>query len=169
MSVEFRQAQEEDFPAVAAMQYPVWRESNCGVMTPYVLDQFDGPETWPDTRYRETLSAPGWTMWIAESDGEVVGMTIFGPTPDNPRLVELDSLYVATKDQGIGGSLLGKALDSQSSDDVVLWVAEKNQKARNYYWNRGFRPDGRTWVWVPMPGVQVPQLGYRLYRSGRAP
>lgn len=169
MSVDYRQAQEADFPTVAATHYPVWLESNSGVMTPYVLDLFDGPETWPDERYRETLSTPGWTMWIAESDGQVVGMTMFGPVPDNPHLVEVDSLYVATKNQGIGSNLLQKALDSQPSADVVLSVAEKNQRARDYYWNRGFRPDGRAWVWEPMSGVHVPQLGYRLNRSMSAP
>lgn len=134
------------------------------MVTPYVLDQFDGPETWPDKRYRATLSAPGWTMWIAESDGEVVGMTMFGPTPDDPHLVELDSLYVATKNQGIGGSLLGKALDSQPSDEVVLWSPRKTRGHAITTGTRGFRPDGRAWIWVPMSSVQVPQLGYRLYR-----
>ncbi|OBG30968.1 hypothetical protein A5672_27180 [Mycobacterium alsense] len=165
MSVTYRQAEEEDFPAVAAMHYPVWRESNSGVMTPYVLDQFDGPEAWPDASYRPTLSSPRWNMWIADSDGEVVGMTMFGPTLDDPHLVELHSLYVATKNRGIGSSLLQKALDSQPSDDVVLWVAEDNQRARDYYSRRGFQPDGRSWMWVPMTGVQVPQLGYRLNRQ----
>lgn len=169
MSVDYRQALEADYPAVAAMHYPVWRESNSGVMTPYVLDLFDGPETWPDGRYPETLSKRGWAMWIAESDGQVVGMTMFGPVPDDPSLVELDSLYVATKNEGIGSSLLQKALDLQPAGDVVLWVAEKNQRARDYYWNRGFRPDDRAWTWEPTSGVRVPQLGYTLKRSVSAP
>jgi ribosomal protein S18 acetylase RimI-like enzyme len=169
MSVNYREAQDVDFPAVAAMHYPVWLESNSGVMSPFVLDQFDGPETWPDERYRKTLRPPGWAMWIADDGGQVVGMTMFGPVPNDPSLVELDSLYVATREQGIGSSLLQKALDSQPSDDVILWVAEKNQRTRNFYWNRGFRPDDRAWMWEPAPGLRVPQLGYRLNRSVSAP
>jgi ribosomal protein S18 acetylase RimI-like enzyme len=106
-------------------------------------------------------------MWIAESDGEVVGMTILGPDTEDPSRVELDSLYVAREKQGIGTSLLEKARESQPSDDVVLWCAANNHRARGYYENekRGFQLDGRTKTWVPLSGVYVPQLGYRWYRG----
>lgn len=162
-----RQATEDDFPAVAAMHQPVWLKSNEGVMTQYVLAQFDGPADWPEQKYRPTLSRPGWAMWIAESDGELAGMTMFGPDPANPELVELDSLYVANEGQGIGTALLGKALALQPSDDVVLWCSQENHRARGWYENpkRGFELDGRTEMWEPLPGVLVPQLGYRLYRA----
>jgi GNAT superfamily N-acetyltransferase len=166
--VEIRQAQIEDFPAVATMHYPVWLDSNSGVMTPYVLSLFDPPETWPDTAYAQKLSAPGWTMWIAESDNRAVGMAVFGPDAEDDRVIELDSLYVARKEEGIGGRLLNKALESDPSADMRLWVAEGNLRARSYYENRGFARDGRTKVWKPMSGVQVPQLGYRLRRSPRS-
>jgi ribosomal protein S18 acetylase RimI-like enzyme len=168
---EVRQAQGEDFLAVAQIHYPVWIDSNNGVMTPFVLNWFDPPEIWPESKYRPTLSTPGWQMWIAESDGNPLGMTIFGPDPENTDLIELDSLYVATKDQGIGTSLLAKVLASHPSHDVVLWCSEKNQRARDYYEGekRGFKLDGRTKIWEPFSGVQVPQVGYRLYRSTDAP
>lgn len=166
---EIRRAQEEDFPSIAQMHYPVWRESNDGVMTLFVLDMFDTPETWPDKAYKPKLSRPGWAMWIAESEGQPVGVTIFGPEAANQNLVELDSLYVARKDQGIGSSLLAKALDSQPSDDVILWCSEENRRARGYYYNRGFRLDGRTQIWEPVLGVRVSQVGYRLNRSASAP
>jgi GNAT superfamily N-acetyltransferase len=167
--VEIRQAQAEDFPAVAAMHHPVWLESNSGVMTPYVLDLFAPPESWPDKRYALSLSTPGWQMWIAESDAQPVGMAIFGPDSENHHLIELDSLYVAREREGIGGRLLAKALESQPSADIILWCAEKNFRARSYYENRGFKLDGRSLIWTAMQGVEVPQLGYRLRRTPDSP
>lgn len=47
----------------------------------------------------------------------------------------------------------------------ILWCAEKNSKARGFYEKKDFHIDGRTFTWKPLSGVNVPHVGYRLYRS----
>ncbi|RDZ64576.1 hypothetical protein C3R29_15465, partial [Mycobacterium tuberculosis] len=49
--------------------------------------------------------------------------------------------------------------------DMILWCAEKNSKARGFYEKKDFHIDGRTFTWKPLSGVNVPHVGYRLYRS----
>ncbi|WP_248791219.1 GNAT family N-acetyltransferase, partial [Escherichia coli] len=65
----------------------------------------------------------------------------------------------------IGGMLLNKVLRTYPDNDIILWCADKNQKARNFYEKHGFELDDRTYVWKPLPGVTVPHVGYRLYRT----
>jgi GNAT superfamily N-acetyltransferase len=164
--IRIREAKPVDYPKVAEMHYPVWRESWNGMLPEYVLDWLASPIRWATVTYPQDLSRPGWSMWIAESRGKTVGMTIFGPDPANPRQLQIDALYTAEDSHGAGGRLLNKAVRTNPSGDVILWCAEKNHKAREFYEKKNFRLDGRTFVWKPLPGVSVPHVGYRLYRSG---
>jgi GNAT superfamily N-acetyltransferase len=109
-------------------------------------------------------------MWIAESGGQILGMSIFGPDSASPEHLQIDALYTVEDSQrrGIGSRLLNKAVRSNPSGDVILWCAEKNRKARQFYEKKDFQLDGRTYIWKPLPGVTVPHVGYRLYRSAPA-
>jgi len=77
-------------------------------------------------------------MWVAESEGEVVGYARFTGT-------WLDDLYVhpARQGQGIGTALLGlvKAL---RPDGFGLWVFESNVPAQRFYAAHGFEVTERT-------------------------
>ena len=162
--IEIREAQRADYEKVAEMHYPVWLESYTGIIVPYLLDIF--VKHWADNEYPQRVSE-GLTIMLAESDGKAVGVIIFGPQPGSPDHLKIDALYIKREDQrrGIGGVLLDKALASQPSADVVLSCAEKNCKARCFYEKKGFQLDGRTFRWEPLPGVEVLELGYTLYRS----
>jgi GNAT superfamily N-acetyltransferase len=163
--IRIREARPADFAKVAEMHYPVWRRSWSGILADYMLDMIATPKRWATVVYPQDLSRPGWSMWIAESRGKALGMTIFGPDTANPHQLQIDALYTAEGSHGVGGRLLNKALHSNPSGDVILWCAEKNHKAREFYEKKDFRLDGRTFVWKPLPGVTVPHVGYRLYRS----
>lgn len=164
--ITIREATSSDFADVAAMHYPVWRESWAGVLPANVLDALTSPQRWAVLLYPRNLRRPGWSMWLAEAAGAPLGMTIFGPDADEPECVELDALYIAASRQrhGIGARLLEQVLSSAAGRDVVLWCAQANGRARRFYEKNDFRPDGRTLVWEPVPGVRVPHLGYRLTR-----
>lgn len=169
--ITIREATPTDFADVALMHYPVWRRSWTGIVPELVLNLFEllnPPRRWPLLEYPQDLSRPGWTMWIAESGGQVLGMTIFGPDADDADQLEIDALYIAEGSQrhGIGGRLLGKVLNCNAGD-VVLWCAEQNGAARRFYEKFDFHADGRTLDWEPLPGVKVPHLGYRLRRLPR--
>ena len=165
--IRIREAKPADFANVAQMHYPVWRRSWSGIVTAPVLDLLGPPTRWVAEIYPQSLSRRGWSMWIAESGSQTLGVTIFGPDADDPEHLQIDALYIAEESQrhGIGGRLLNKALSSNPSGDVILWCAEKNGKARRFYEKKNFLVDGRTLNWEPLPGVIVAHVGYRFYRS----
>jgi len=167
--IRIREAKPTDFAKVAEMHYPIWRQSWTGLVAPHLLDLLDSPKRWATVTYPEGLNRPGWSMWIAESGGKTLGMTLFGPDSTNPDHLQIDALYIAEESQGhgIGGRLLNNALRSNPSGDVILWCAEQNHKARRFYEKKNFQVDGRTFDWVPLPGVSVPHVGYRFYRPAR--
>ena len=165
--IRIREARPKDFARVAAMHYPVWRQSWNGIVAPHVLDMIGTPKTWVDIQYPTTLKRGGWSMWMAESRGKLIGMMLCGPDLSDPKHIQIDALYITEDNQrhGVGGLLLNKALDEYPDNDMILWCADKNQKARDFYEKKGFRIDDRTYVWKPLPGVSVPHVGYRLHRT----
>lgn len=164
--IRIREAKPKDFARVAAMHYPAWRQSWSGIVPAHVLDMIGTPKHWVDTQYPTTLKRGGWSMWVAETKGQMLGMIIFGPDLSNPNHIHIDALYIADDHQrgGIGSQLLNKALRTYPDNDIILWCADKNQKARNFYEKKDFTIDDRTYNWKPLPGVNVPHVGYRLYR-----
>lgn len=165
--IRIREAKPKDYARVAAMHYPAWRQSWKGIVATHVLDMIGTPRTWVDTLYPTTLKRGGWSMWTAEARGKLLGMILFGPDLSNPNDIQIDALYISDEHQrhGIGGLLLNKALRVFPDNDMILWCADKNQKARDFYEKKGFELDGRTYSWKPLPGVSVPHVGYRLYRA----
>lgn len=164
--IRIRQATRADYPDVAEMHYPVWRQSWYGVLTTPLLDILGPARRWVADVYPQSLERSGWSMWIAEAGGKPLGVAIFGPATDEPGSVQLDALYVSEDSQrlGVGGLLLETVLDTMPSGDVILWVAVNNTKARRFYEKQDFRADGRTLDWEPLPGIRVAHVGYRLTR-----
>jgi GNAT superfamily N-acetyltransferase len=164
--IRIREANPDDYVDVAEMHYPVWRRSWTGILMPPLLDILGPARRWVAEIYPQSLNREGWGMWIAESDGRTIGVTIFGPDSADPDHLLIDALYVTEESQrhGVGGRLLDTAMGTRASGDVVLWCAETNGRARRFYENRNFRIDGRTLDWEPLPGVIVPHVGYRLTR-----
>lgn len=50
-----------------------------------------------------------WAVVVAEHDGQIVGVVMFGPDPDEPRIGDVARLYVDPDrgNDGIGRALLG--------------------------------------------------------------
>lgn len=161
--IKIRKAGPRDFEKVAEMHYPVWRQSWTGIVEDFMLDVMATPKWWATVSYPEALSRLGWGMWVAEAGTKILGMTIFGPDPGSANDYQIEALYTAAAAPrlGIGVRLLNKAVRSNPSGDVILWCAEKNDKAREFYENNDFHVDGRAYTWTPLPGVSVPHVGYR--------
>lgn len=164
--ITIRAAQQDDFARVADMHYAVWRRSWAGILTGPLLDILGPPQRWVAEIYPQNLSRCGSAMWIAESGGRTVGVTIFGPDEAEHESIQIDALYIADDRQrhGIGGCLLDTVLSERPSGDVILWCAEQNAKARRFYEKNSFCADGRTLDWEPLPGIKVAHVGYRLSR-----
>jgi len=51
---------------------------------------------------------------------------------------------------GIGRKLMEKCLEYLSGKDIELWVGEKNERAKKFYEEYGFREVGKHGIWVRM-------------------
>lgn len=165
--VKIRRAEPKEFAKVAQMHFPVWKQSWAGIIEDYMLDVMATPKWWAEVKYPEAVNLPGWGLWVAEARNKMLGMTIFGPDSTAADTLRLEALYTAEAAQqlGVGVRLLNKVVRSNPSSDVILWCAEKNDKARRFYEKHDFQLDGRSYIWKPLPGVTVPHVGYRLFRS----
>lgn len=85
--------------------------------------------------------------WVAELDGEIVGIAVVRRDDDSESL-ELRDLYVAPPawGTGIARDLMNAALASVAGDatDSFLWVGEENRRARRFYEREGWNPDGES-------------------------
>ena len=89
------------------------------------------------------LADPGDThTWIAERDGEAVGLASARATgPGQVRPLELTLLYVLAAEQGrrTGLHLLRLAVGDAP---CFLWVVDGNDRAVDFYRRQGFELDG---------------------------
>jgi GNAT superfamily N-acetyltransferase len=77
-------------------------------------------------------------VWVAESDGELLGFALCTPT-------FLDGLYIRADLKGGGiGSLLLDVVDATHPDGYELWVFQSNEGARRLYERRGLVEVERT-------------------------
>ena len=107
---------------------------------------------------RASLADPSATgrAWVAERDGEIVGMATAGEA-------ELRNLYVAPAawGSGAGRELMRTALDWLAAcgvEEAYLWVGEANARARRFYEREGWTPDGEK---RDSP-LGPPEVRYRL-------
>lgn len=102
---------------------------------------------------------PGAGAWVAERDGEIVGVAVRAGS-------ELRSLYVVPDAWGTGAAtaLMDAALDAIRADDhteASLWVVDVNPRARRFYEREGWEPTGET----KASELGPPELQYRLQLS----
>lgn len=74
-NIRIRAAKPIDFPKVAAMHYPVWRQSWTGILDPYLLDMIGSPKLWVEESYPQSLKCiPRRTpAWLTTSMPRVSG------------------------------------------------------------------------------------------------
>jgi GNAT superfamily N-acetyltransferase len=160
--VDVRIATGDDALAVETIRVRGWRTAYRHVLPAAELDAMPiAPERW-----RPRLATPprGWTTFVAEDGGEVVGFASVGPSRDETGLGELYAIYVdpARWSSGAGRALLERAEAQLGSeyDTATLWVLEENPRARRFYETAGWVPDGgrkaeERW------GVRAPEVRYR--------
>jgi GNAT superfamily N-acetyltransferase len=160
--VEVRVATGDDALAVETIRVHGWRTAYRHVLPAHELDAMPiAPERW-----RPRLATPprGWTTFVAEEDGEVVGFASVGPSRDEHGVGELYAIYVepARWSAGAGRAMLERAETQLRSefDAATLWVLEENARARRFYERAGWSADGERKTeerW----GVRAPEVRYR--------
>jgi ribosomal protein S18 acetylase RimI-like enzyme len=162
--MEIRRATGTDALGVARVHIATWRAAYRGIVPQEFLDSLDVRR-----RARNyTFDAAGPhdpVTWIALDEGDVVGFVTVGlPRDDEPRVGEVQALYVASERWrgGLGATLLKAAeslLTQAGATTAYLWVLEDNERGRRFYDAQGWRhaDDQQT---VEIGGTPLVELRY---------
>jgi ribosomal protein S18 acetylase RimI-like enzyme len=154
-----RPARADDLDAIVRVFLACWHGSYADLLPPDVRDLYT-----LDTASAIWAQAPLDRMVVAEVPGDsVLGVTRFGPDPDDPLLGHVFSLYVHPHAQGLGlgRRLLTTATRRLRADGfaaATLWVFADNASAREFYAGQGWAPDGGERV---EPAYRLPELRLR--------
>lgn len=126
--LRLRLADPADAEAIAAL-YTAARRAAVPWMPPSVHTA-DEDVTW----IAEQLTLPEVTVWLAESDHELLGYALLTPAL-------LDHLFVRPDriGEGVGGVLLDVA-KAEMPDGFSLWVFQSNAPAIRFYTRADFEP-----------------------------
>jgi GNAT superfamily N-acetyltransferase len=158
-----RLAEPDDAYAVESIRVRGWQIAYRHVFPPRELDALPIDESrW---RRRFVEPPPGWTTFVAEHDGDIVGFASVGPSRDDERGVgELYAIYVdpGSWSQGAGRALLGRAEEQLAAEygEATLWVLAANARARTFYERAGWQPDGASKTEERL-GVRSEETRYR--------
>lgn len=154
----------QDAPEIAATHVQAWRETYPGILSAGLLAALDVEE---HTRLWQRIVAsdadPAQRATIVLDAGGVCGFGVAGPPRDldAPRSLELYSIYLLARAQGagLGRRLIGELLGERPA---LVWVAELNTRATQFYARHGFRPDGARKTIAQWDDV----LDIRMVRDG---
>lgn len=122
--IHLRPANRDDADAIAEIHISSRREA-----LPYLPNLHSDEETH---HWAANVVLPNQDVWVAESDGEIVGYAAI-------EGAELNDLYVrpGRQGQGVGSALLARAREL-SPGMLSLWTFQRNKRARRFYERHGF-------------------------------
>jgi GNAT superfamily N-acetyltransferase len=180
VAVAIRPAVLADAAAISDVQRASWVAAYSGIIDNSMIDEATAPDD--GERMRERFRSRPWARTVVACDepsGGVVGYASFGPERDMfdpawpPPLTpaglaaetaELYALYVhpAAWSAGCGRALMDLVLVKTAKlgfPEIVLWVLERNARARRFYERAGYVADGAEHV-LPALG-NVTEVRYR--------
>jgi GNAT superfamily N-acetyltransferase len=161
--MRIRAATGKDAKGIARVQERGWQAAYRHV---FPADELDRGGFIQAARWRERLDRPptGWSTFVADRDGTVVGFTSVGPSRDERGVGELYAIYVDPDEwsTGTGRALIERAEERlrEGYAEVTLWVLEDNPRARRFYERAGWTLDGARKAesrW----DVRAPEVRYR--------
>ena len=167
MKIQLRRATPEDAAALAAVEVRSWRAAYRGLMPDTLLDglsEVEKAESW-----RQDLLKHGSSgckrVYIALSDVGISGFVRVGPLTDEGEVGLISVLYVLPEQwrRGVGATLMQagmQELRDLGMREAILWVLRDNLRARRFYEQLGWTPDGRT-VSEDYGGCWLEALCYR--------
>jgi GNAT superfamily N-acetyltransferase len=171
-AVIVRAAVPADAPAMGALHVRAWRATYAGMLPDAFLAGLDVQER--EATWRRSLTAPERApaervIVVAEADGALLGFAVAGHARGDDEL-GMGELYAINVDppawgRGAGRTLLAAAtvwLEARFATSI-LWVVDRNQRARTLYERAGWSPDGGTKV-ETYDGTNVDSRRYRRAR-----
>jgi GNAT superfamily N-acetyltransferase len=146
-----RRAVPADAPGIAECIVGGWKTGYRGILPDDFLDGLTlQPRIVAWTNVLETGGDGNTPGWIVDVDGRVAGFIGSGPArdPDVPApAAEVYALYIRPGywRLGIGRMLMDQFVQhwrAQGATTQVLWVFEKNDRARRFYEAMGWQLDG---------------------------
>jgi GNAT superfamily N-acetyltransferase len=143
-----------------------WQAAYRQVFPPEVLDNLDVEERvrgWLERIEADML------VWVAETEGGIVGFVAAGPSRTEDGSGELYAIYVLPEAWGTGvaSGLMAAFKDWLAQEGyavAMLWVLADNPRARRFYEREGWRVDGERVDTIR--GVEVEEALYRLALVG---
>ncbi|QMT33500.1 ribosomal protein S18-alanine N-acetyltransferase [Conchiformibius steedae DSM 2580] len=109
------------------------------------LDGRSRAHAWTAAQFADSLNAPHTQIWLAEQDGQTVGLAVWQTVCGETEL-HLIVTDPAWRRRGLASRLLAKLLDetaAQGGNRVLLEVAAGNAAAQALYYAHGFVVMGR--------------------------
>lgn len=146
-----RRATPNDAEGIARVHVKSWQAAYKGLVPRSMLGALS-VEQWSN-RWRILLGGRDEKHFalVAEREGEVIGfcaVTLPSREPGtSPGTAEITSLYAAPEvwKEGVGATLLHATMEVLRKacwQEVTLWVFAGNNRARQFYAQFGFQPDG---------------------------
>jgi dihydropteroate synthase len=150
-----REATPADADALAEIQVDSWRAAYRGILPQSVLDALAPGEQ--AQAFIRAMAGGRVRIWIVEARGRIQGFAVAGPCRDETEgpegTGEVEAIYLLPQawGQGLGRSLLARAeadLADRGFAQAVLWVLERNARARRFYEAAGWEPEqGARTIW----------------------
>jgi GNAT superfamily N-acetyltransferase len=160
-----RPASVTDARAIAEIHVASWQATYRGLMPDSVLDQLS-----VDEREQNWLRILGTNMHnnlvLAESD-RIAGWAAFGPARDSDldaqKVFELYGIYLqpAVWGRGLGRRLYEAVEKLMPVEHAIIWVLEKNNRARNFYEAVGFTVEADRIKFIELEGTKLAEVRYQ--------
>lgn len=149
-NLELRKAVLGDEEMLAVIQVQSWRSAFRDILSPEDLTHYTDLEKVQEM-YNYVLSQTPTHIWIVSIDGQPHAMAAWGDNRDgfDSDMAELICIHSLPNNwrKGYGSCLMRQVLtDIQQAGyrGVVLWVFEKNSRARQFYEKHGFSSTEQT-------------------------
>ncbi len=171
--MQIRLATAADADPLAVVHVRTWLAAYRGLIPDETLDSLDVADR--TARWRALLAEGRNDTFVAVHDGSIIGFCSIEPSRDEAEarlgVGELTSLYVDPGHWRAGaGRALCDAAIAQAKDrqfrELILWVLERNDRARIFYESIGFQLDPGVGFTRGFGGDSaVAQVRYRLELS----
>ena len=162
MSVHLRPAADDDLRAIGALHFHSRASAYADILSPDALTH-GSPEVlgeWWAERWKWERETHRLT--VAVTGGDLAGFSYVGPS-EQEGVAELYALHAGPSfvGTGVGRALMLDALPALAvhGSRAVLWVLERNARARRFYERGGWAADGTTRT-EAIGGEPVAQLRY---------